>query len=77
MMEKVQVAFQDGQIRNMKVIGQLGLEVANKIGMFSGSQLGIRIHNDVWRDPKQVSKRINNTNLVQNAEENYTLASDH
>ena len=52
MMEKVQVAFQDGQIRNMKVIGQLGLEVASKMTLYPGHQLAVRINNDIWADSK-------------------------
>jgi hypothetical protein len=36
----------------MKVIGQLGLEVASKIGQFAGETLGVYIQNDIWSDPK-------------------------
>ncbi|CAG9332497.1 unnamed protein product [Blepharisma stoltei] len=57
-MEKALVAFQDNKIRNMRVVGQLGLEVPDLAAAFQESSLRIKMTNINWDDKTKIAKRM-------------------
>jgi len=55
--EKVLAAFQDQKIRNMKIVGQVGLELAAGVAFQQGATALVELDPE-WSDPRKVEKRV-------------------
>lgn len=55
--EKVLAAFQDQKIRNMKIVGQVGLELAAGVTFQQDASALVELDPE-WSDPRKVEKRV-------------------
>lgn len=55
--EKVLAAFQDQKIRNMKIVGQVGLELTAGVAFQQGATALVELDPE-WSDPRKVEKRV-------------------
>jgi hypothetical protein len=61
----------------MKVMGQVGLEVASKQRLPTGESLNVIMSNDYWSDPSKTAIRVLNSIIVQPNPCTYVLDTDY
>jgi hypothetical protein len=69
--------MQDSQIKSVKIIGQVGIEVAERVALFEGHKLELRILNANWSDARHVASRVVSPHLVTLSPLGYSIETDH
>lgn len=69
--------MQDNKIKSLKIIGQIGIEVAERVALFEGHKLDLKIVNVNWSDARQVASRVVSPHLVAVNPLLYSIETDN